>query len=426
LTDVAAQSISASIQPLSGVVQRLARGSSTWENITKVTQVRVGDAIRTGSEGSANIVTTLGVQVTVYSNTELDMQELTLGTGAQGKLRASFGLLIGLIYVDISRKLGAGEVVLVSTPSGAAVASGTQFYAAVNKDDDVVIVGQQDTVDYYQIDGTKVSATPNSVAFSKAGAKPVSLSGLDSDVNVTDFKGVLRAIASQFYNVTPNFFASALNASPLPDDAALFKAIENFTPPASISFGTLLEQLRTDLRKYGAGLLSTARGDVTKFSALPLAAPIAPATCGNGKKDAGETQANCPDDFYVFVATNPPSCKPLTGASLINTPAGYCLYSVTFTVRRTLVLGNLRIIITILIRLLIIIIPSPPPPNVRTATFTPVPTSTNPPPPPPSNTPVNPTSTSTSTVTATATSTNTPTATATATSTIRPSGLGQP
>lgn len=356
---VSAQSFSASVEPLSGVIQRLARGSSTWENVTEATQLRVGDSLRTGSSGSAIISTTLGVQATLLSNTEVELLDLTLSPGTDSKLRAGFGLYIGILYVDVSRKLGSGEFVTVASASGAAVATGTQMYTAVNKDGDMVVIGQESNPVLYSADTTsKATVTPNSLAYTKLGGNPVALASLDSAASVATFKNVLKAFATQFYGVTDSFFKAALNVTTLPQDDDLIKAIDSMSPAAGTRLDTLLETLRTDLRKYASSLLSTARVEPQKVSARPLAV-IAPKTCGNNKIDDGETLQNCPDDFFKLVQTALKACKPLTGMSLVNAPAGYCLYSTPRAQVRILFITIFNRIVLIFIQIIII----PPPPS---------------------------------------------------------------
>src|SRR3954462_1395293 len=126
-----AQTFSATVEPLGGLVQHLPSGQKDWQTISKVTLVGPGDQIRTGDTGAARINIVTGIRVEIYPTSLVELRNLSLGEGADSSLKFALIQTSGTTYTTIDQKLKRGDSVLVVTPSVAANIRGTKFYTFV-------------------------------------------------------------------------------------------------------------------------------------------------------------------------------------------------------------------------------------------------------------------------------------------------------
>src|SRR5512135_1642330 len=74
-----AQEFSATLTPVAGLVQYLARGSTEWVTLRDTQLFGKGDQLRTGSDGYARLNVVSGIQIDVYQTAILEMNSLAMG-----------------------------------------------------------------------------------------------------------------------------------------------------------------------------------------------------------------------------------------------------------------------------------------------------------------------------------------------------------
>ncbi len=71
--------VSATLTPVAGLVQYLARGASDWVTLQDTQLFNKGDQLRTGSDGYARLNVVTGIQVDVYQTSIVEMNSLEMG-----------------------------------------------------------------------------------------------------------------------------------------------------------------------------------------------------------------------------------------------------------------------------------------------------------------------------------------------------------
>src|SRR5579864_8220767 len=126
------QAFAASVQPQGGLVQELKAGQTTWQTLEKAALLANGDQLRTADHGAALITTATGVQITVYPDTMIQLNDLSLAPNSSA-LNYVISQTVGMTYIDIGRSLKAADVIQVDTPAVAANVHGTKFYTFVSR-----------------------------------------------------------------------------------------------------------------------------------------------------------------------------------------------------------------------------------------------------------------------------------------------------
>jgi hypothetical protein len=127
-----AETVKAVVDTVSGTVEFAPPGSSSFSPLKKGQELEVGSTIRTGSDGSADIVTTPGsaIQLGPDSNLRLNALAFAKTNGAVTQREAHLQLTKGVVSALIDPSTPKITDFQVQTPEGAAAARGT-FYAVM-------------------------------------------------------------------------------------------------------------------------------------------------------------------------------------------------------------------------------------------------------------------------------------------------------
>jgi hypothetical protein len=132
ITALQAETVKAVVASVSGTVEFAPPGSSSFSALKKGQELEVGSTIRTGSDGTADIVTTPGsaIQVGNDSNLRLNALAFAKSGGAVSQREAHIQLNKGVVSALIDPSTPKITDFQVQTPEGAAAARGT-FYAVM-------------------------------------------------------------------------------------------------------------------------------------------------------------------------------------------------------------------------------------------------------------------------------------------------------
>ncbi|RPH50283.1 MAG: hypothetical protein EHM84_05870, partial [Lysobacterales bacterium] len=126
-----AQSFSATLSPIAGVVQVLLQGESEWVNVVETTLINQGDQIRTGNDGLARLNVVTGISVDIHPTTWVEINDLSLGEGDDSALTYRLFQLVGRTYVYVDQELNPDDRVQVVYPTVGIVVTGmggTSFF----------------------------------------------------------------------------------------------------------------------------------------------------------------------------------------------------------------------------------------------------------------------------------------------------------
>jgi len=153
VTALQAETVKAMVESVQGTVEFAPPGSSSFSTLKKGQELAVGSTIRTGGDGTADIVTTPGSAIQVGNNSNLRLNALAFArTGSTVTERtAHLELTKGVVSALIDPSTPKITDFQVQTPEGAAAARGT-FYA--------VMVSHGRT--YVSVERGKVGALANS------------------------------------------------------------------------------------------------------------------------------------------------------------------------------------------------------------------------------------------------------------------------
>ncbi len=306
----AQQNFAGSVQPVAGLVQYQASGTQAWVTLTEQQIVRVGDQIRTGADGFAQLSIISGIELDIYPTTQLQVS--VLQQRADRGTLISISQIVGKLLSRVDRTIRPEDRFQVVLPTAGITVEGTQFWSLVTPQLHGAVVVQEGAVNVLSGDGQSLAVTVEDFLFvdfrlpdpapsvctgellrenTTATLVLVPLAGNTSRENAT------RAFLSDIFtsNSNPNVrvFMRELLGLPAQDDAALDadadeQAVQDILDAIrTVNLATVdLEDL---LARYRTYWLSTYRAT--------LANPLPPATCGNLQVDDGETAENCPTDF---------------------------------------------------------------------------------------------------------------------------------
>ncbi len=132
VTALRAEPVKALVESVHGTVEFAPPGSSSFAPLTKGQELAVGSTIRTGSDGSADIITTPGSAIQLGSDSNLRLNALAFAksgstvTQREAHLQLTSGVMSALIDPS-TPKITDFQV---QTPEGSAAARGT-FYAVM-------------------------------------------------------------------------------------------------------------------------------------------------------------------------------------------------------------------------------------------------------------------------------------------------------
>ena len=131
-TALRAETVQAQVESVQGTVEFAPPGSSSFSALKRGQQLSVGTTIRTGSDGTADIITTPGSAIHVGNDSNLRLNALAFAksgstvTQRQAHLQLTSGVVSALIDPS-TPKITDFQV---QTPEGSAAARGT-FYAVM-------------------------------------------------------------------------------------------------------------------------------------------------------------------------------------------------------------------------------------------------------------------------------------------------------
>jgi hypothetical protein len=130
---VRAETVNALVGAVSGTVEFAPPGSGSFSPLKKGQELAVGTTIRTGSDGTADIVTTPGSAIHVGSNSNLRLNALAFAKsgGAVTQREAHLQLTSGVVSALIDPSTPKVTDFQVQTPEGSAAARGTFYAVAV-------------------------------------------------------------------------------------------------------------------------------------------------------------------------------------------------------------------------------------------------------------------------------------------------------
>ncbi|MBM3157310.1 MAG: FecR domain-containing protein, partial [Chloroflexi bacterium] len=121
---------SATVASPSGDVQVQKKGSTAWTNATNGMKLAVGDTLKTGNNGSAEIRFFEGSVMEVKANSQVVIEDLSLA--ATGSTSVGLKQLIGNTVNRVGQLVDSASGYEVETPAAVAVVRGTAFSLAVN------------------------------------------------------------------------------------------------------------------------------------------------------------------------------------------------------------------------------------------------------------------------------------------------------
>ncbi|MHB8624652.1 MAG: FecR family protein [Aggregatilineales bacterium] len=336
-----AQAFAATVQPLGGLVQELKAGQSTWQTINRAGLLSNGDQLRTGDHGAVLVTTATGVKISVYPDTIIQLDNLSLAADSSA-LTFIISQPLGITYTDIGRTLKPGDLVQVVTPTVAASVHGTKFYTFVGTTGHTAIIGEKNPVDvlgakasagqngadnlaYFGLDLTG-APSPCTIDF-LANSSGVILKDLISDTNQQTFRDFL----TEFYrsNINPKataFYVQLLGLPTTATSADILNALPKFKPTVTLA------DFLTSLRKL-----------LVDYFTAESAVGFAPSTCGNGQKDPGETPTNCAADTADLSKTyNNGLCELAAGKSFFNDAVDCLPFGATVQSCVTVLYGGLN------------------------------------------------------------------------------------
>jgi len=132
ITALQAETVKALVESVSGTVEFAPPGSSSFSPLAKGQELAVGSTVRTGNDGTADIMTTPGSAIQVGNNSNLRLNALAFArTGSAVTERtAHLELTKGVVSALIDPSTPKITDFQVQTPEGAAAARGT-FYAVM-------------------------------------------------------------------------------------------------------------------------------------------------------------------------------------------------------------------------------------------------------------------------------------------------------
>jgi hypothetical protein len=144
------QEFSATLTPVSGLVQYLARGSTDWATLQDTQLFSKGDQLRTGSDGYARLTVVTGIEVDVFPTSIIEMNSLAMGTDS-GEVFSLYQTR-GLTFANVSQTIKQQDRVQIMVPCAGITVRGTQFYTFVSPIMHGAVVSQENKVEVQLVD----------------------------------------------------------------------------------------------------------------------------------------------------------------------------------------------------------------------------------------------------------------------------------
>ena len=196
------ETIPCKISSLSGDVQVLKSGSSTWVKATKGMELAAGDSIKTGSDGNALLLFWEGSTMEIKANSEILTNKLDIATS--GSTTIGLEQLLGSTINRVEKLVDSSSKYEVETPAASAVVRGTVFDLLVQ-----------------QTGFTTVKSEEGSVSFTAAGQTVTVNAGFQSSASKGGTPSTPIAIATP----TPTATATSTSGQTLGDIYGVGKSI---------------------------------------------------------------------------------------------------------------------------------------------------------------------------------------------------------
>ncbi len=121
------------VMSVSGDVQMQKKGTTSWQPVTKSTNLKSGDHIKTGSASSCLIRWSGGNSVKLAAFTTMKIDKLEKNPAA-GSENSSINMWNGKVYAKVNKMNGSQSSFEVRTPTAIAGVRGTQLSVAVGSD----------------------------------------------------------------------------------------------------------------------------------------------------------------------------------------------------------------------------------------------------------------------------------------------------
>lgn len=294
-----AADFAATLRARAGLVQLQPKGATTWRNVRTVEQVKAGDRIRTAGNGVAQLSTATGIEISIYPGSLIELKELSTSTATgQTFIVAQY---VGTLFNNFTRPAGTNDLLQIALPAAGLRVRGTQYWSVLTPALEIGIFGQESEVEVQSADGKTFAGNKDTIGrvalkvdsppvacttdFLRQNTTSVLVKAFDRPENIATIRSYLKATLTGQNSPVYRDFLTALLALPKDknDLETLLKALDTYDP-TNTGVSGLAKQYRDFL------------GDPNRSD---LKGVIAPATCGNGQKDNGETVDNCPSDFLV-------------------------------------------------------------------------------------------------------------------------------
>jgi hypothetical protein len=160
---------SASVSSPSGDVQVQKKGSTAWINATNGMKLAVGDTLKTGSNGSAELRFFEGSVMEVKANSQVVIEDLSLT--ASGSTSVGLKQFLGNTVNRVGQLVDSASKYEVDTPAAAAVVRGTSFNLAVKQDGFTTIQTIQGSV-LFTAAGVTVTVNQGQQSTASVGGPP--------------------------------------------------------------------------------------------------------------------------------------------------------------------------------------------------------------------------------------------------------------
>jgi hypothetical protein len=227
-------------------------------------------------------------------NTLLRLDNLAHGAGADNAQSFKLSVELGLTYITIDHTLKNTDSFQVITPAAVLNIRGTKFYTFVSRLLSTYVMGDEHIVEVSDAKGQDFQNSPDTLtAVTFGGLTPLphvcTIDFLNKQADGVILKD-LKTDAGR--NVFRTFLADWLASNVNPLKMTFFQRLLNLPDT------TTAKDIEDNLKNFNKdidfpGFLSDTRGYMTSYFSSLGKDPVAPATCGNGKKDSGETADNC-------------------------------------------------------------------------------------------------------------------------------------
>jgi hypothetical protein len=330
----AQQNFAGALVPVAGLVQYRASGSQDWITLRGRQNIRVGDQIRTGADGFAQFNIVTGIALDIYPTSFLQIG--VMQQRAERGVLVSIEQIVGKTLSRVDRALRPEDRFQMVLPTAGVTVEGTQFWSLVAPNLHAAVMSQEGEMRVISADGQDVRVDEERFVFIDLQLPDplpnTCTDELQQSSTSTLINMPLNAAREQ---ATRNFLTDVFTSNQNPlirvfmrellsleakDDAALSaeedeQALQEILEAIRSADMTNLD-LNDLMARYRTYWLSTYRN--------ALKNPIAPATCGNMRQDAGETAENCPTDFSEMAFCGNNICETnRRGAaeSIVNCPA---------------------------------------------------------------------------------------------------------